>query len=138
MIGNVSGITRPHLCLYSLFRLFKSIESKYSVRLACQVCALLAQTCAPFALKRTGTLSRSFDKKRTYPRVRIGSLLAERVGFEPTIPFRGIHDFQSCSLGHLGHLSSIVFFGVLRAALLRRSFIIRYNSSRGKFLTKVF
>ena len=29
--------------------------------------------------------------------VRLVFHLAERVGFEPTIPFRGIHDFQSCS-----------------------------------------
>ena len=42
--------------------------------------------------------------------VQIESLLAERVGFEPTIPFGGIHDFQSCSLGHLGHLSSMIFY----------------------------
>ena len=27
-------------------------------------------------------------------------LLADREGFEPSIPFRGIHDFQSCALGH--------------------------------------
>ena len=31
--------------------------------------------------------------------------LAERQGFEPWIPFWGIHDFQSCSFGQLGHLS---------------------------------
>ena len=31
--------------------------------------------------------------------------LAERWGFEPQIPFWGIHDFQSCSFGQLGHLS---------------------------------
>ena len=27
-------------------------------------------------------------------------------GFEPQIPFWGIHDFQSCSFGQLGHLSA--------------------------------
>ena len=26
--------------------------------------------------------------------------MADREGFEPSIPFRGIHDFQSCALGH--------------------------------------
>ena len=25
--------------------------------------------------------------------------MAERVGFEPTVPLRGTHDFQSCSFG---------------------------------------
>ena len=33
--------------------------------------------------------------------------LAERWGFEPQIPFWGIHDFQSCSFGQLGHLSAL-------------------------------
>ena len=35
-----------------------------------------------------------------------GDILAERWGFEPQIPFWGIHDFQSCSFGQLGHLST--------------------------------
>lgn len=35
-----------------------------------------------------------------------GISLAERWGFEPQIPFWGIHDFQSCSFGQLGHLSA--------------------------------
>jgi hypothetical protein len=29
------------------------------------------------------------------------------VGFEPTAPFWGAHDFQSCSFGQLGHLSNL-------------------------------
>ena len=33
-------------------------------------------------------------------------LFAEREGFEPSVPvLAGTHDFQSCSLGQLGHLS---------------------------------
>ena len=32
--------------------------------------------------------------------------LAERWGFEPQIRFWRIHDFQSCSFGQLGHLST--------------------------------
>ena len=43
--------------------MFKRAEVIFAVRLARQVCALLAQTCAPFALKRTGKLSHSPDKK---------------------------------------------------------------------------
>ena len=31
--------------------------------------------------------------------------LAEKEGFEPSIPFWGIHDFQSCALGQLRDLS---------------------------------
>ncbi len=26
--------------------------------------------------------------------------MADRVGFEPTVPFRGTHDFQSCAFDH--------------------------------------
>lgn len=35
--------------------------------------------------------------------------LAERWGFEPQIPFWGIHDFQSCSFGQLGHICKYCF-----------------------------
>ena len=31
--------------------------------------------------------------------------LAEKEGFEPSIPFWGIHDFQSCALGQLRDFS---------------------------------
>ena len=31
--------------------------------------------------------------------------LAERKGFEPLKPYWGLHDFQSCALDQLGHLS---------------------------------
>ena len=32
-------------------------------------------------------------------------LMAEKEGFEPSIPFWGIHDFQSCALGQLRDFS---------------------------------
>ena len=31
--------------------------------------------------------------------------MAEKEGFEPSIPFWGIHDFQSCALGQLRDFS---------------------------------
>ena len=34
-----------------------------------------------------------------------GFLLAEKEGFEPSKPFRGLHDFQSCALDQLGDFS---------------------------------
>ena len=34
-----------------------------------------------------------------------GSFMAEKEGFEPSIPFWGIHDFQSCALGQLRDFS---------------------------------
>ena len=33
------------------------------------------------------------------------TFLAEKEGFEPSIPFWGIHDFQSCALGQLRDFS---------------------------------
>ena len=34
--------------------------------------------------------------------------LAEKEGFEPSRPFRGLHDFQSCALDQLGDFSIAV------------------------------
>ena len=34
-----------------------------------------------------------------------GGAMAEKEGFEPSIPFWGIHDFQSCALGQLRDFS---------------------------------
>ena len=31
--------------------------------------------------------------------------MAEKEGFEPSRPFRGLHDFQSCALDQLGDFS---------------------------------
>ena len=33
--------------------------------------------------------------------------MAEKEGFEPSIPFWGIHDFQSCALGQLRDFSIV-------------------------------
>ena len=37
--------------------------------------------------------------------------MAEKEGFEPSIPFWGIHDFQSCALGQLRDFSMKLLFG---------------------------
>ncbi len=34
--------------------------------------------------------------------------MAEKEGFEPSIPFWGIHDFQSCALGQLRDFSKTI------------------------------
>ena len=39
----------------------------------------------------------------------VSSFLAEKEGFEPSIPFWGIHDFQSCALGQLRDFSKSLF-----------------------------
>ena len=45
-------------------------------------------------------------KKNQKPLENLGVLgLAEKEGFEPSIPFWGIHDFQSCALGQLRDFS---------------------------------
>ena len=36
-----------------------------------------------------------------------GFLMAEKEGFEPSRPFRGLHDFQSCALDQLGDFSIV-------------------------------
>ena len=43
-------------------------------------------------------------KKSPHPKGE-GISLAEKEGFEPSIPFWGIHDFQSCALGQLRDFS---------------------------------
>ena len=48
-------------------------------------------------------------KKTPKPLETLGVLgLAEKEGFEPSIPFWGIHDFQSCALGQLRDFSITV------------------------------
>ena len=37
-----------------------------------------------------------------------GFFMAEKEGFEPSRPFRGLHDFQSCALDQLGDFSIAV------------------------------
>ena len=43
------------------------------------------------------------SKKKDHPKD--GLFMAEKEGFEPSIPFWGIHDFQSCALGQLRDFS---------------------------------
>ena len=49
-----------------------------------------------------------FYQKRTPILLDGSSFLAEKEGFEPSIPFWGIHDFQSCALGQLRDFSMCV------------------------------
>lgn len=48
-----------------------------------------------------------------------GFLMAEKEGFEPSRPFRGLHDFQSCALDQLGDFSIVV-----ERVLFKRTVII--------------
>ena len=48
----------------------------------------------------------------------VAGKVAERRGFEPRIPFWGIHDFQSCSFGQLGHLSASSSLALLARTLV--------------------
>ena len=70
---------------------------------------------APSSRRRqlsTGQLYRKVQipiiKKRPPERV---VFLAEKEGFDPSIPFWGIHDFQSCALGQLRDFSKCAVFG---------------------------
>ena len=45
------------------------------------------------------------QKKTTVILPELRWFLAEKEGFEPSIPFWGIHDFQSCALGQLRDFS---------------------------------
>ena len=50
--------------------------------------------------------------------------MAERKGFEPLIPFWGIHDFQSCALDQLGHLSKTLNYYTKRIYICQVLFTI--------------
>ena len=52
-------------------------------------------------LKINGCLKKK-QERRFYQKRR--SFVAEKEGFEPSIPFWGIHDFQSCALGRTTRL----------------------------------
>ena len=53
--------------------------------------------------------------------------MAEKEGFEPSIPFWGIHDFQSCALGQLRDFSiSVSALDDLLIILLTSEFVKRY------------
>ena len=53
--------------------------------------------------------------------------MAEKEGFEPSIPFWGIHDFQSCALGQLRDFS-------IRLLLADSLVIIQHLASFVKYL----
>lgn len=48
--------------------------------------------------------------------------VAEREGFEPSEPLRGSHDFQSCALDQLSHLSGCKLYLLNTAFILYRLF----------------
>ena len=60
--------------------------------------------CCTFMKKLSTPLCKQFRiKQKRHP---IGCLfLAERGGFEPPVEFKSTHDFQSCALDQLSHLS---------------------------------
>ena len=49
--------------------------------------------------------------------------LAEKEGFEPSRPFRGLHDFQSCALDQLGDFSIaiLIYFHIFEYILSKRT-----------------
>ena len=59
--------------------------------------------------------------------------MAEKEGFEPSIPFWGIHDFQSCALGQLRDFS--IAFADLDI-ILHSSAFVNWNFSFFAFLGK--
>ena len=66
-------------------------------RLARQVCALPAQTCAPFALKRTGKLSHSLRHKKNRVFKRDFFCGGESGIRTHEALYGGLHDFESCA-----------------------------------------
>ena len=55
--------------------------------------------------KFRGQQAKMNSKKALKPLRLQGFRLAEKEGFEPSRPFRGLHDFQSCALDQLGDFS---------------------------------
>ena len=55
-------------------------------------------------------------------------LLAERGGFEPPIGFKPIHDFQSCALDQLSHLSIHIKIMLLRDYAIIQPLLIKIKS----------
>ena len=60
--------------------------------------------------------------------------MAEKEGFEPSIPFWGIHDFQSCALGQLRDFSK--WFAAISLLILpqKSGFVKHYFSFFSKKL----
>ena len=66
------------------------------------------------------------EKRTLSGRIRF-FFMAEKEGFEPSIPFWGIHDFQSCALGQLRDFSiSSSALGDLHIILPTSGFVNRY------------
>ena len=65
-----------------------------------------------------------------------GFSLAEKEGFEPSIPFWGIHDFQSCALGQLRDFSKLFCAVFRRLCILLHllSFVKHYFLIFGKII----
>ena len=53
----------------------------------------------------SGKYSKNAEKKEKTGILSDTGSMAEKEGFEPSIPFWGIHDFQSCALGQLRDFS---------------------------------
>ena len=53
--------------------------------------------------------------------------MAEKEGFEPSIPFWGIHDFQSCALGQLRDFSIAVLICPARLSYYRKTDLSSLN-----------
>ena len=60
--------------------------------------------------------------------------MAEKEGFEPSKPFRGLHDFQSCALDQLGDFSKF-WSGKNRYSFLRQQYYYNraFRNVKGQF-----
>ena len=95
-------------------KLFTIAQSMLAIILANNIFAFIAWSKRPKKRKRRNQektepfspeTKKNFgiqDEYRSY-------LMAEKEGFEPSIPFWGIHDFQSCALGQLRDFSMKLF-----------------------------
>ena len=70
----------------------------------CEIIVRLGRALAGSARPRFEYIVQIPRKKRKET-AKCGLFLAEKEGFEPSIPFWGIHDFQSCALGQLRDFS---------------------------------
>ena len=64
--------------------------------------------------------------------------MAEKEGFEPSIPFWGIHDFQSCALGQLRDFSKSVVSPLIihhHADFVNTQFVVFQGNFNGNQLT---
>ena len=102
--GESVSFAKTSLALYILYSLFLLLSTLW---LLYGSSGLLCKLAHPVHLKmHRCVIPLSPPQKKS----RSGSFsVAERVGFEPTVRLRRTHDFQSCSLGQLGHLSTKFF-----------------------------